>query len=102
MIIFYFCREGEKKSGFWKIDEYPVPVTIICGREEGKVVCISAGVHNCEYTSIQAAIDLSEELRPENIRGSLIILHTVNYTGFFKIPLSKTRFFSGYSWRRFI
>lgn len=78
------CREGEKKSGFWKIDEYPVPVTIICGREEGKVVCVSAGVHNCEYTSIQAAIDLSEELRPEDIRGSLIILHTVNYTGFFK------------------
>ena len=78
------CKKGEKIKGFWNIDDYKIPVTIIKGNEEGKVVAISAGVHNCEYTGIQTAIELSNEIEPENIKGTLIILQTVNYSGFFK------------------
>ncbi|MCF2639297.1 succinylglutamate desuccinylase/aspartoacylase family protein [Fusobacterium varium] len=78
------CNVGEKYSGFWKIDNYNIPVTVIYGKNKGKTICISAGIHNCEYTSIQAAIDLANEFTPENINGILIILHTINYSGFFK------------------
>lgn len=78
------CNEGEKYSGFWKIDDYNIPVTVIYGKNRGKTICISAGIHNCEYTSIQTAIDLANEFNPDNINGILIILHTVNYSGFFK------------------
>lgn len=78
------CNEGEKYSGFWKIDDYNIPVTVIYGKNRGKTICISAGIHNCEYTSIQTTIDLANEFNPDNINGILIILHTVNYSGFFK------------------
>lgn len=78
------CNEGKKYSGFWKIDDYNIPVTVIYGKNRGKTICISAGIHNCEYTSIQTAIDLANEFNPDNINGILIILHTVNYSGFFK------------------
>lgn len=78
------CNKGEKYSGFWKIDDYNIPVTVIYGKNRGKTICISAGIHNCEYTSIQTAIDLANEFKPDNINGILIILHTVNYSGFFK------------------
>ena len=78
------CNKGEKYSGFWKIDDYNIPVTVIYGKNRGKTICISAGIHNCEYTSIQTAIDLANEFNPDNINGTLIILHTVNYSGFFK------------------
>ena len=78
------CKKGEKINGFWNIDDYTIPVTIINGKKEGKIVAISAGIHNCEYTGIQTAIELSNEIDIENIKGVLIILHTVNYSGFFK------------------
>lgn len=78
------CNEGKKYSGFWKIDDYNIPVTVIYGKNRGKTICISAGIHNCEYTSIQTSIDLANEFNPDNINGILIILHTVNYSGFFK------------------
>lgn len=78
------CKKGEKINGFWNIDDYIIPITIINGEEEGKVIAISAGIHNCEYTGIQTAIELSNEINIENIKGVLIILHTVNYSGFFK------------------
>ena len=78
------CKKGEKINGFWNIDDYTIPITIINGEEEGKVIAISAGIHNCEYTGIQTAIELSNEINIENIKGVLIILHTVNYSGFFK------------------
>lgn len=81
------CEAGKKISGFWNINGYSIPTTIINGVESGKVVAISSGIHNCEYVGIQSAIELSQEINPENIKGTIIIFHPVNYSGFFhKIP----------------
>ena len=78
---------GEKVSGFWDIEGYSIPTTIINGKKSGKIVAISSGIHNCEYVGIQSAIELSQEIDPENINGTVIIFHPVNYSGFFhKIP----------------
>lgn len=80
------CEKGKKVKTYWSIEKtnYHIPVTIISGKEEGAVVVISSGVHACEYVGIQTAIELAIELRPEDIRGTLIIFHPINYTGFFK------------------
>lgn len=78
------CEAGKKISGFWNIEGYSIPTTIINGEKNGKVVAISSGIHNCEYVGIQSAIELSQELKPENISGTVIIFHPVNYSGFFK------------------
>lgn len=78
------CEAGKKISGFWNIEGYSIPTTIINGEKKGKVIAISSGIHNCEYVGIQSAIELSQELKPENISGTVIIFHPVNYSGFFK------------------
>ena len=81
------CKLGEKVSGFWDIEGYSIPTTIINGKKSGKIVAISSGIHNCEYVGIQSAIELSQEIDSENINGTVIIFHPVNYSGFFhKIP----------------
>ena len=81
------CEMGKKISGFWNIDGYEIPTTIINGKNRGKTVAISSGIHNCEYTGIQTAIEIAQELNPENINGVVIIFHPVNYSGFFnKVP----------------
>lgn len=43
---------------------------------------ISAGVHNAEYVGIQAAIELAQELTPEQLSGSVALIHLMNPTGF--------------------
>lgn len=59
-----------------------IPVTLINGTGEGKVLLLTAGVHPDEYPGIAAAIQLSNELRPEDISGGLVIVPMANYSGF--------------------
>ena len=78
------CKKGEKINTYWNIEEYKIPVTVISGKEDGAAVVISSGIHACEYVGIQTAVELAAELKPEDIKGTVIIFHPVNYTGFFK------------------
>ncbi len=74
---------GEKKQGYLPVlgCEYGIPITVICGGE-GKTTLITAGVHCAEYVGIQAAIELSQELEPKDINGTLIIAPVANRSGF--------------------
>lgn len=60
-----------------------MPVTIINGKNEGKTVLITAGVHGCEYPCIKTAIELAKEIKPQDVSGQLIIIHPANTQGFF-------------------
>lgn len=59
-----------------------VPHVIISGREPGPVLLITAGIHNAEFVGIQAAVELSQELDPACIRGSVVIVPLANRSGF--------------------
>lgn len=59
-----------------------IPATLICGRETGKTITVSAGVHSREYIGIEALIRLAQELTPENVQGTILLLHCCNYDGF--------------------
>ena len=48
-----------------------IPATLICGRESGETITISAGVHSREYIGIEALIRLAQELTPENVQGTI-------------------------------
>ena len=78
------AAEGEKVSGYLPIvnSEAEIPITLINGKKEGKTILICGGVHNAEYVGIQAAIELAEELDPENVSGNIIVIHLLNRTGF--------------------
>lgn len=59
-----------------------IPVTVICGIEQSKTITLSAGVHSREYIGIEALIQLARQLRCADVNGQIIILHSVNYSGF--------------------
>lgn len=58
-----------------------LPFTIIEGTEPGPCLVITAGVHASEYCSIETAVRL-QKTRPEDIKGTLVILPILNTGGF--------------------
>lgn len=57
---------------------YAWPVCEITGRAPGPRLCVSAGVHVNEVSSIEAAIRLQRLFEPQTLRGSVSILPLVN------------------------
>lgn len=80
---------GEKKSGYVKVNgcHHNLPVTIIRGKGACTLL-VTAGIHSAEYVGIQAAIELSKELEPADIRGNLIIMPMMNMSGFYHRTMS--------------
>ncbi|HEX7868920.1 MAG TPA: M14 family metallopeptidase, partial [Chryseobacterium sp.] len=64
--------------------ETHLPVTILKGKEKGPVFTIVAGIHGYEYPPIVAVQELLKEIKPENIKGSLIIIPIANVESFQK------------------
>lgn len=62
-------------------DDYLIPATLICGKEEGPTLLISAGIHSGEYVGISAVIRTAREIDAEKLSGNLILLHCVNLSG---------------------
>lgn len=56
----------------------PIPITVISGAP-GPTLVITAGVHGDEYEGQIAVSELAASLRPEDIRGRLILLPMVNF-----------------------
>ena len=59
-----------------------IPATLICGGELGQTITISAGVHSREYIGVETLIRLAQELTPDTVRGTILLLHCCNYDGF--------------------
>jgi len=75
---------GEKISGYISIinAEMQIPATLVCGSKEGPTVLVTGGIHNAEYVGIQAAMELSRELKAAELCGNVVILPLVNRSGF--------------------
>lgn len=65
-----------------KPGEIELPATIIRGKEPGKTVLITAGVHAGEYVGVEAAVQLGYKLKVEKVRGTIIIVKVVNRPAF--------------------
>lgn len=78
------AKPGEKAIGVIAVPgtTLKLPVTLINGKSDGKTVLITAGIHNAEYSGIETAIQLADEIDPDEICGGLIIIHLVNVSGF--------------------
>jgi predicted deacylase len=59
-----------------------IPVTVIHGRQAGKVLSMVAGVHGFEFASILAAERLAERVDPATLSGTLVIVRIANINGF--------------------
>lgn len=61
-----------------------IPVTHIHGHKEGPHVLITAGVHGGEYPGMAASMELASELTPDDITGTLTVVHVVNIGSFWE------------------
>lgn len=59
-----------------------VPVTALSGTAERPSVLITTGIHGSEYPGTAAMIELGRELRPEDLKGRLAMIHPVNVGAF--------------------
>lgn len=80
---------GETKSGYLSVPEKDgigtlIPLTIINGAKEGKVLALVAGVHGYEYPPILALYRLKKTIDPKSLSGTLIFVHIANLPAFQK------------------
>ena len=80
---------GHKQSGYFTFDDpllgkYQWPYFAIVGREPGLTFLLTAGIHAAEYTGTLAALRLAQQVQPEHVHGSLVIIPLLNRPGFFE------------------
>jgi uncharacterized protein len=59
-----------------------IPLKIISGSQNGPTLSLTAGVHGSEYCPIVAAYKLANEVRPDQLRGTLAVIPLVNRAAF--------------------
>src|SRR5579872_3673619 len=77
------AERGEKREGWLTIGETAsgplrMPLVLIHGREDGPVLCVTAGVHATEYAPIDAVIRLLRATEPDRLRGAIIGVPVTN------------------------
>ncbi len=59
-----------------------VPLVVVNGRRPGPTLSVVAGVHGTEYASILAVLRLAEELNPDSIAGTVVLVPLANVAAF--------------------
>ena len=83
-----FCGEtilpGEQKWVQLPVpDAKPLECVCLCGKNPGRTLVVTAGVHGCEYVGVQALRILAQELIPDAMTGNVILLPLANPYGFY-------------------
>lgn len=83
------AKSGEKVSGSLivekGIDEGTIiPVTIINGAKSGPVLTLVAGIHGTEYVPIITLQQLLNEINPNELSGTVILVHIANIPSYNK------------------
>ena len=65
-------------------DSTIIPITVSHGAKPGPVLLITAGVHGYEYPPILAAQTFAKQLKPSEMRGTIIIVHHANLPSFLR------------------
>jgi hypothetical protein len=80
---------GSKASGWLEIpkgvDEGTrIPVTVIHGAKRGPVLALIAGTHGYEYSPVVAMQRFPAKVNPQELSGTIIIVHVANLPSFLK------------------
>ena len=65
-------------------EDHQLPICIINGKEKGAVFTIVAGIHGYEYPPIIALQEILDEINPQKLCGTLIILPVANIGAFYQ------------------
>lgn len=80
---------GSKATGVIRVPDgvdkgVDIPVSVVHGREPGKVLALIAGTHGYEYASILALPRVLDALDPARMKGSVILVHMANPQTFYE------------------
>ena len=83
------AKTGEVVSGFLDVpagtDEgTQIPVSVFRGKNPGPVLALVSGTHGYEYAPVIALQRLRETLNPQQISGTVIMVHVANMPSFLK------------------
>ena len=81
------AKRGELASGKLVIEEGIdegtfVPFSIIHGSKPGPVLTLNAGLHGTEYVPVIVLQKLLKEIEPDQLSGTLVLVHIANIPGF--------------------
>lgn len=83
-ILDFKINRNEKRKFKVRIDENnSIPMWVVCGKNEGKTLVLTAGVHGCEYIGIETAKKVYNEIYTNQLSGTIIIFPLVNKSGFY-------------------
>jgi len=91
---------GEVASGFLMVPEknnvkIKIPVTLINGKNQGKILAMVAGIHGYEYPPILALQRLKPMISPDDLEGALILVHVANPPAFQR----RIIYYNPYDWK---
>lgn len=83
----YELVPGEKRAWDMAVAEsalrvVAVPCTAMRGRQDGPTLVVTAGCHPMELNGIYASVCLAGRVEPDELAGTLIIVHVQNVFGF--------------------
>lgn len=83
---FFFIKESippnSSRSWMQPVSTTALPITVIHGASPGPVLTLTAGIHGDEFPAIFALQQLRQLVQPEQLHGTLIIIHLANLEGF--------------------
>ena len=87
-------ESGSRSKGILRVGPYfyhkrahirkriSIPFTVVNGIDDGPVFCVTGGLHPTEYAGISAAIRLSNEVDPKDLKGAVVIVPVFNIPGY--------------------
>ncbi|MAE58948.1 MAG: hypothetical protein CME69_08715 [Halobacteriovorax sp.] len=81
-------KRGEKHRLYVHLSEnalsipWKVPVIVVRGKKKGKVLGITAAIHGDELNGISTIFKLIEEIDPEKLTGTLVLVPICNVPGY--------------------
>jgi len=91
---------GESISGFLAVPERDglgtsIPLTVIRGAKKGKTLVLVAGIHGYEYPPILALYRLRDLVDPQELAGTVVLVHIANLPSFQK----RTIYYNPHDWK---
>ena len=73
---------GSAHAWMQPVGKTALPITVIHGQLSGPVLTLTAGVHGDEFPAIFALQQLAQTIKPDQLHGTLIVVHLANLEGF--------------------
>lgn len=73
---------GSAHAWMQPVGKTALPITVIHGQFSGPVLTLTAGIHGDEFPAIFALQQLAQTIQPEQLHGTLIVVHLANLEGF--------------------